>query len=441
MDVEYGDVRLEEKAATVVHMAGPEMEEAGERRDFGGAARAFHKGGIGFATFARAEDAPRAAEEASALARLAAGDKDEHFATVPVVRDEIKAPPQDTDPTSVSLEEKVDLVKRYNSISMGVKGVVTTNTSYSDARVIRHFLSTEGSDITEERIYTRVVLSATAAEGSNIQSRHISSAGQSGFGRALGLETDAETAGRDAVELLSAPKVRGGTYTVILDPIMAGVFIHEAFGHLSEADHLSRDDRMKEIMKPGSVFGSGILNITDQPLPGEWGYYKYDDEGVEKKKVYLVKEGVLQGRLHSRHTAWLMGEAPTGNARALDFTFPPIVRMSGTCIEPGKSSLEELLDGIDKGIYVVSALGGMTEMEMFTFSAQKAYMIENGKITQLVRDVVLSGNVFETLKNIDAVGSDRSFWAGGCGKGRQMPLPVSTGAPHIRIRNVLVGGE
>ncbi len=331
-------------------------------------------------------------------------------------------------------------MKGYNDIMLGVKGVVTTNSAYTDMFVRKFFLSSEGSDITQESLYTRIVFSAVAADGSTVQSRHIAFADQTGYDMALNRETDAEAAATDAVALLSAPRVQGGIYTVILDPIMAGVFVHEAFGHLSEADHLSRDRKMQEIMKPGQVFGIPELNITDKPIPGKWGYYRYDDEGVEKKLTYLVKDGLLIGRLHSRHTAALMGEEPTGNARAIDYSFPPIVRMSATCIEPGDRDFESLLEGIDRGIYVVSALGGMTELEMFTFSAQKAYMIENGKITHLVRDVVLSGNVFETLKNIEGIGKDTVYWAGGCGKGRQNPLPVTTAAPHIRIKNVLVGG-
>ena len=439
-DADYADVRLEERVSSVVHMMGHETEEAGEKRVLGGSVRAFHKGGIGFATFSEPEDAPRAAEEASRLARLAAEGKNERLAACEPVVDDVPLELEGRDPRTVSLAEKAELVRIYNDIMLGVKGVVTTNTVYTDTFLRRIFMSTEGAEITEERIYARVVLSATASDGSTVQSRHIAFADQWGYDTVLNREAEAEEAARDAVALLSAPKVQGGLYTVILDPLMAGVFVHEAFGHLSEADHLSRDPKMQGIMRPGQTFGIPELNITDKPIPGQWGYYKYDDEGTEKKTVYLVKEGLLAGRLHSRHTAALMGEEPTGNARALDYSFPPIVRMSATCIEPGEQEFEGLLEGIERGIYVVSALGGMTELEMFTFSAQKAYMIEKGKITHLVRDVVLSGNVFETLKNIEGIGKDIVHWSGGCGKGMQGPLPVTTAAPHIRIKNVLVGG-
>jgi len=192
----------------------------------------------------------------------------------------------------------------------------------------------------------------------------------------------------------------------------------------------------------GRRFGGKHLNIVDgAALPGLRGSYKYDDEGVPGTKTHLIKEGILTGRLHSRETAAKMGEAPTGNARALDYTFQPIVRMTNTYIEPRDASFEELVSKIKEGVYVKNWYGGMTSMEMFTFSAGQAYMIRNGKIEELLRPVVLSGNVFTTLENIDAIGNDLDMnEGGGCGKGGQMPLPVSNGSPHIRISKCLLGG-
>jgi TldD protein len=238
--------------------------------------------------------------------------------------------------------------------------------------------------------------------------------------------------------------VKGGDYTVVLDPILAGVFVHEAFGHLSEADHVYENPKMRDIMVLGERFGEKHLNIVDgAAVPGLRGSYKYDDEGVPSTKTDLIREGVLVGRLHSRETAARMGERTTGNARALNYTFPPIVRMTNTYIEPQKGvTFNDVIAGIKDGIYAKNWYGGMTSMEMFTFSAGEAYRIRNGRIEELVRPVVLSGNLFETLKNIDAIGDDLDMnQGGGCGKGGQMPLPVTNGSPHIRIRKCLVGGK
>jgi TldD protein len=258
------------------------------------------------------------------------------------------------------------------------------------------------------------------------------------------IETLDETAkhlGERAVELLSAPYVKAGTYPVVLDPILAGVFCHEAFGHLSESDFVYENERMKEIMVLGHKFGQPHLNIVDgAAVPDLRGSFKYDDEGTPARKTDLIREGVLVGRLHSRETAGKMGEQPTGNARALDYRFPPIVRMTNTYIEPGDISFEDLIAHIDEGVYARNWFGGTTSMEMFTFSAGEAYMIRNGKVAELLRPVKLTGNLFTTLQNIDALGNDMDFnQGGGCGKAGQMPLPVSNGSPHIRIQDVVVG--
>jgi TldD protein len=137
-----------------------------------------------------------------------------------------------------------------------------------------------------------------------------------------------------------------------------------------------------------------------------------------------------------------MGEKPTGNARAINYLFPPIVRMTNTFIESGGASFEEMLGEIEEGVYVRDWYGGMTSLEMFTFSAGEAYTIRNGKLAGLLRPVVLTGNVFVTLSNIDAIGNDLDMnQGGGCGKGGQFPLPVSNGSPHIRIRHCVIGGR
>ena len=148
------------------------------------------------------------------------------------------------------------------------------------------------------------------------------------------------------------------------------------------------------------------------------------------------------GRLHSRETAAKMNEPATGNARAINYRHPPIVRMTNTYIEPRAASFDDIIGDIKEGIYAKNWYGGTTSMEMFTFSAGEAYMIRNGKIAEAIKPVTLTGNVFDTLQNIDAIGNDLDMnQGGGCGKGGQSPLPVSNGSPHIRIRKCLVGGS
>jgi TldD protein len=171
------------------------------------------------------------------------------------------------------------------------------------------------------------------------------------------------------------------------------------------------------------------------------GSFKYDDEGTPATTTDLIREGVLVGRLHSRETAAKMGEKPTGNARAISHQFEPIVRMTNTIIEPGTASVQDLFADVKDGVYVKNWYGGMTSMEMFTFSAGEAIRIRNGRLAEQLRPVVLSGNVFATLQNVDAVANDLDInQGGGCGKGGQSPLPVTNGSPHIRIQECLLSG-
>jgi TldD protein len=225
--------------------------------------------------------------------------------------------------------------------------------------------------------------------------------------------------------------------------VLGGVFAHEAFGHLSEADHIYEDERLKDVMVLGRRFGREHLNIVDgADYPGLRGSFQYDDEGTPAHKTYLIREGLLVGRLHSRETAGRMGEAVTGNARAINYRHRPIVRMTNTLIEPGEVTFSDMIADVKEGVYAKDWRGGTTSMEMFTFSASEAYMIRNGAIAEPLRGVVLNGNVFTTLENIDAVGDDLEInQGGGCGKGGQGPLPVTDGSPHIRIRRCLVGGR
>ena len=159
------------------------------------------------------------------------------------------------------------------------------------------------------------------------------------------------------------------------------------------------------------------------------------------QRTELVREGSLVGRLHSRETAARMGEAITGNARATRHRYPPIVRMTNTFIEAGEATFEDMISDIDLGVYACESVGGQTMLENFSFSAGYGRMIRKGHIAEMVKDVVLSGNLFTTLQNIDAIGNDLTFGKlGMCGKG-QGGLPVSTGAPHIRIQDVVMGGR
>ncbi len=439
-NADYIEAHLEESQSSHITYRGRELESIDRATAIGGNVRALVKGGWGFVSFNSLDALKNSVELAVKQARLV-GNQESQLAQIEPVVDVVPAE-IDKNPVAIPLAEKKQLLDEYNDIIWRTPRIQTSVIGYGDNHKKVIFANSSGSYIEQEKTGITLRLTAVAAEGGEVQQVGLSVGSSGDFAQIRSLHKQVERMAKHAVELLSAPQVKGGEYTVVLDPVLAGVFVHEAFGHLSEADFIYENDRMREIMVLGRRFGSAELNIVDSAaMPGLRGSYRYDDEGVPASKTYLIRDGILVGRLHSRETAAKMKEKPTGNARALDYHYPPIVRMTNTYIEPGSASLDDIIGDIKEGVYAKNWYGGTTSMEMFTFSAGEAYMIRHGKLAEPLRPVVLSGNLFTTLMNIDAIGNDLEMnQGGGCGKGEQMPLPVSNGSPHIRIRKCLVGG-
>ncbi len=440
-EADYVEAHLEESQTSHILYRGRELESVGRSEAIGGNVRAMVRGGWGFVSFNSLDDMRGRVETAIRQARLV-GRETSCLAPVASVVDKISTL-ADRDPVAIPLAEKKQMLDEYNEIVWKQPEIQTSTIGYGDSRKKSIFLSSQGSFIEQERADITLRIAAVAARDGDVQQAGISAGTRGDLAPMQKLHQEVARLSQHVVALLSAPQAKGGEYTVVLDPVLAGVFVHEAFGHLSESDFVYENDRLRELMTLGKQFGGRELNIVDTAtLPGLRGSYQYDDEGVPATRTYLIREGKLVGRLHSRETAAKMKEKPTGNARAVSYRYPPIVRMTNTYIEPGDMSFADMIGDIKEGIYARNWYGGTTSMEMFTFSAGEAYMIRNGKIAEALRPVVLTGNVFDTLKNIDAIGDDLEMnQGGGCGKGGQVPLPVSNGSPHIRIRRCLVGGR
>jgi TldD protein len=443
--VDYADIRIEDKTESQVVFRGPDLDNIGSSRTVGGIVRALYKGGWGYATFNDLDNLEARVREACETARLV-GKETSQLAPVEPVVEEIRIS-MEKDFREVPLSEKKALVEEYNQILLGHHEKIQTSLAlYGDLFKTVWFANSEGTYIMEEKPNAFIFLQAVGRDGDIVQPAFKGIGGPDGFQLVENYHDKATEAGAKAVELLSARPVKGGKYTVVTNPKMTGVFTHEAFGHLSEADFVYENPQMKEIMVLGKRFGVEDLNILDDgTYPDGLGTHRYDYEGTPTKKNYLIKDGILVGRLHSRETAAKMGEKPTGNARSVHFQHPPVVRMTNTYLDSGEANFDDMIRDIDLGVYAIDMFGGETAMEMFTFSAAYGYMIRDGQIAELVRDVTLTGNVFETLNNIDMIGDDltwsESAGPGGCGKGGQFPLRVGIGGPHIRIQNCVVGGE
>ena len=440
-EAEYVEIRLEESQATRIQYRGRELEDVSQPTSKGGCARALVGGGWGFVSFNDLSNLRGKVRLAVKQARLVGRGVSKFRAAAPEVDSVEEVVKKDC--SSVPLAEKKRLLDEYNEVIWSTPKIETSIIAYRDKLRKVVFASSEGSYIEQKNSDLALRFSAMARDGGDVQQAGLSMGSRGDFGEVEGVHHQVGEIAQRAVDLLTAPQPKSGEYCVVLDPVLAGVFTHEAFGHLSEADFTYENERMKEIMVLGRRFGGEHLNIVDgAAVPNLRGSYKYDDEGVPATRTYLVREGVLVGRLHSRETAAKMNEPLTGNARALDYHYSPIVRMTNTFIEPQGVSFEDMIGDIEEGIYARNWYGGTTSMEMFTFSAGEAYMIRRGKVAELLRPVVLTGNIFTTLANIDAIGDDLEMnQGGGCGKGGQMPLPVSNGSPHVRIQHCLVGGS
>lgn len=442
---DYAEVRIEQKRSSRVVFRGKRLELAGESVDAGGNVRVLFKGrGWGVASFTTIDDLPRLLAQAEEMSRAIVLDTPIGLAPGAPRSDDV-VPMVDGDPFAVPLVEKRRYLEHLNGLMLAASDKITdTSATYYDDRTEWWYANSEGTWLHEVRPEIGLSAQATAREGDRIE-RSLESLGlRKGWQSVQDKDEMFRTAATRALELLTAPTVPGGKLPVILDPRLAGVFVHEAFGHLSEADFVYENPQAREMMTMGRRFGSDIVNIGDDgSAAGLRGTLPYDDEGTPTQNTRLIEKGILVGRLHSRETAAAMGEQPTGNARAINFRHAPIVRMTNTYIEGGQGTFDDLIRDVKLGVYAVDATGGQTFLENFSFTASHGFMIRDGKVAELVKDVTLAGNLFESLQAIDMVAGDFQWnqMGGGCGKGGQFPLPVTEGAPHVRFKELLVGGD
>lgn len=335
-------------------------------------------------------------------------------------------------------EQKMDMLTKHFGI-FGDPLVKHLTAQYIDKSDRYRFYSSKGADIEHDYEACGVVYAFAMAT----EKDHFDGFTQCVSNTFAELDCEKKLKGDFAKSvdfLLHAEPCKKGYFPVILAPEVTGVFAHESFGHKSEADFMIGDETMRKEWALGKKVGSGILSIYDNGDELGTGYCPYDDEGTKAKKTYLIKDGVLTGRLHSASTAADLNEELTGNARAVNCKFEPIVRMTCTMVGGGDKTLDELVAGIKEGYFIDTYSHG-SGMSQFTIAPKIAYFIKDGKIDKPAKISVITGSVFETLGLIDGLSKDaeiRSSITGGCGKMEQMPLHVSFGGPYVRISKINV---
>ncbi|MBN1167143.1 MAG: TldD/PmbA family protein [Methanospirillaceae archaeon] len=249
-------------------------------------------------------------------------------------------------------------------------------------------------------------------------------------------------AGTIARDLLEAQPAKGGIAHAVLDPELAGVFAHEAVGHAAEGD-LVQEGSSVFAGRIGERVGSPVISITDDPTLHNFGFCPVDDEGRETKRTGIIRSGVLSAYLHSMESMAALGEDTgiLGHARGMAGEVP-IVRMSNTFIENGDADYDEIIRECRNGILLKGSRGGQVDpgRGVFQFNAEYGYLIQDGECTTMVRDVSLSGDILGTLHQVMLCGNDQKLHAGFCGKNGQTAA-VSDGAPHILLKDAVIGGS
>ena len=437
MAPEFYDIRILRGSRTRIVLDNGKLEEIAQAPFQGAAVRALFGGAWGFVTTDNVTDLGEEIDLAKRIARKIDRREDLSLAEAPPGRSVVV--PVKKDPKNLSLEEKVALLREIEDAAK-VKGVSSTQAVYSEMEFTAHYSSSEGLDLESKTTRMGFVISAVAHRNGLYQT---DGEGRSGVG---GLELFdredpialARGVGETAVALLDASVPKGGTYPVVLDQELAGVFVHEAVGHATEGDIILEGDSCLE-GKLGQKIGSELVTVKDDPSLMQNGYYPFDDEGSLAQETVLVEKGILKSYLNSRETAARLGGVPR-NARAEGLD-RPVVRMSNTYIANGDWKLEEILEELGDGVYLAGSRGGQvsTGEGVFQFNAKRGYLVEKGEKTKLLRDVSLSGKILETLLHVKAVGNDLKFNSGRCGKAGQL-VPVSDGSPHLLVAEATVGG-
>jgi len=345
------------------------------------------------------------------------------------------------DPKSENLEVLFEEVLEADKEARGYsKSVVSTTLSLFVIDDELYFVNSEGTRIKQRIVRCFEGASVVAKSNGKIASARESAGAQKGleiFEEKPVREVALEAAKR-AVRIAPKRVVPGGYSDVVLENRIVGLLAHEAVGHTAEADLVYTGSFLSD--KVGQKIASDMITLVDDGLfPSGFGTMKYDDEGTPTERTVIIERGVVKGFMHSRETASQFGVDPTGNARAWNFEFDPIIRMRNTYIEPGDQTLEELIEDVKDGYFLRGGGGGQADFNgEFMFTIQEAVRIKDGELRESYRGAAISGNAFEVLKKVKGVGKDFDMRAGICGK--EQPNYVGIGGPSLRTE-LLVGGR
>jgi len=348
---------------------------------------------------------------------------------------------------SISNSKREDLISQFLSCNEVIRSksekIVQSTLRYMTSISNILLVNSKNEIVVDRRKYSRFIVQVVAQDGSIIQTAY-EGPGITGCDDVLSIVDLSEIADRvseRALMMLTAKPAPTGRMPVVLMGEAGGTMVHEACGHSLEADFIYKGtSNLKD--KIGKKVASELVTVIDDAtVPGVYGSYEYDDEGVSAKRNVLIENGILKSYMTDRLSAGLLGLELTGNGRRESFRSKPVPRMSNTFIEDRHMLAEEIVDTVDHGLLVKKMGGGQVNITNgdFVFEISEGYLIEKGKVQYPIRGASLIGNGIEVLQNIEMVGNDKVFMPGICGKYDH--VPVSDAQPTMRITGLTIGGS
>ncbi|MDR0835278.1 MAG: TldD/PmbA family protein [Tannerella sp.] len=347
----------------------------------------------------------------------------------------------------ISVKDKMPYLQKINEKMFAAdERVVKVSASINDSTSHIMFCNSDGRCFYDYR--PMVVLGANCIMQENGKTESNNSSRAYRMGTEFLNDEVVDTLVNEAIKktsiLFAAIKPKGGEMPVVMGAGGSGILLHEAIGHAFEADFNRKNTSIFSDKLNKKVCNETINIVDDGLIPNSRGAVNIDDEGVEGQKTYIVKDGILSSYLHDRISAKHYGIHPTGNGRRESFRYMPVPRMRVTYMEAGNRGEDEIIAAVKKGVYVSNFTNGQVQIGAgdFTFYVKNGYLIEDGKLTQPIKDVNIIGNGPKALADITMVGSnflmDSNSWT--CGKDGQS-CPVSLGMPSVLVSKLTVGGE
>ncbi|OPY78378.1 MAG: protease TldD [Syntrophorhabdus sp. PtaU1.Bin153] len=442
-DAIYGDIFVEERTYTHIHLESGRMEKLEKSTDRGAGLRVITPWKTYYGSTNRLDD-EHVIEMAGELAKFSRGKREAIAATGARIN-AVYPFSIGVVPGDVGVEEKISMVRRVESLVQKMESRVRqVRVIYRDTCQKVEIRTSEGKDLGDTRTQVVLNLLLVGEDGGEMQTAYEAVGGFYGYEfftadvvEGLVIRTVKRLAG-----LLSAREAPMGTKTVVLSSEAGGTMIHEAIGHGLEADLAMEGLSCYKGMIGESIASPLISVVDDATVPNLRGTYGFDDEGVEPERTVLVDNGVLRNFLFDRFHALKYGKVSTGNGRRESYRFKPIPRMSNTMILPGRDDPSRIISSVDDGVLVVKMGGGQVDTVRgdFVFEISEGYLIEKGQVGDMVKNATMMGNGLKVLKEIDMVGSDIGYGIGTCGKDGQ-GVPVSDAQPTLRIPEIVVGGR